>query len=152
MIFESIQRLMSEFEDERHLAVRIESARRAYIAAKNQRRVDISTYASALLDNMIRNETRLLTREAALYNIKTRIATRKAGKFWQSWARARSSVREQRIKDQEEMYGRMTTMGLGGSRDVSLLLHEERNEVRLGGMGTDHGDLGADVMLREVSR
>jgi hypothetical protein len=142
---------MGEFEDERRLAVRIETVLRAHIASKRQRESDISAFASALFERMVKSETLRLTREATLYDIKTRIVTRKAGKFWRSWARARASVKEQRMRDQEEMYGRMNTMGLGGSRDVAVVLHEEGNEQRLGEMGTDHGDLGADVMLREVS-
>lgn len=152
MLQGSIRRLMDEFEEDRALTVRIETAVRAHAATQKQRETDIELYANALLNSMIKEETRLLTREAALYGIRTRIMTRKVGKFWRSWARARGREKEQRKKDQEEMYGCMNTMGLGGSRAVSVVLHEGgKDEVGLGDMGTDHGDLGADVMLREVS-
>ena len=142
---------MKETEEDRILAVRIETAIRAHATMKKQRASEIDTYARSLLDAMIKKETRTITREATLYVIKTRIMCRKAGRFWHDWARIRTRKREQRQKDQEDMYGRMTTMGLGGSRDVSVVLHEGgREESGVGEMGTDHGDLGADVMLREV--
>ncbi|WVF72644.1 hypothetical protein IAT40_007462 [Kwoniella sp. CBS 6097] len=117
LIDEAIQSIIEDYlsEDLGHL-VRQRKAAIDYQQRKILRSQAIHQWTTETFDRLLSAQTRRIAESALLDELKHRYLVRRAIRFWKSWAKTRTRLREQAAKERDVMYSSLNGMGLSRNR------------------------------------
>ena len=133
---------------EREMLIRTKTTKRG------NRARNIEAYSELLVNELVEAETKRLVEQARLYALRRRMLAREAGRGWHAWARRQGEVREQRRREEEEMFRSLSRMSTSVRRHdgiVDVNMDASPASKALTDVGTDTGDLEVDMVMREVS-
>ncbi|WVQ99863.1 hypothetical protein IAU59_007006 [Kwoniella sp. CBS 9459] len=121
LIDEAIQSIIDDhLSDELKHIVKQQKAAIDYQQRKILRSQAIQQWASGTFDRLLSAETRRIAESALLEELKRRYLVRRAIRFWRSWAKTRTRLREEATKKRDTMYSSLNGMGLSRNRSRTL--------------------------------